>query len=82
MLLPRSHRITRELNRASKVILDVIKDLLSSFLEAMDRQAMMQKAWQDLYICANVLKELKFNKDAVLQAQLLNDVRQSLEEVN
>ena len=78
---PQSCRVTCEHNRASKVILDAIKDLLSSFLEALDRQAVMQKVWWDPYTIANVLKKLKFSKDVVLQGQLLNDVRQSLEEV-
>ena len=41
LLPPQSCRIIRELNRASKVILDAIKDSLSSFQEAVDRQAVM-----------------------------------------
>ena len=42
---------------------------------------MIQKVWLDPYTCAIVLKKLKFNKDAVLQVDLLNGMQQSLEEV-
>ena len=76
-----SRKVIRELNRASKVILDAIKDFLCSFLEVVDRQVVMQKVWLDPYTSANVLKKLKFSKDAVLQSELLNGVRQSLEEM-
>ena len=37
--------------------------------------------WLDTCTGANVLKKLKFNKDAVLQAQLLNGMSQSVEKV-
>ena len=38
---PLSDKVSCEFNRASKIILDAIRDFLSFFLEIMDRQAVM-----------------------------------------
>jgi hypothetical protein len=71
----------REVMRASKVILDILHDTLFFVFSAADRQNVMKKVMTDPFVGANIPKRMRFNRNAVVDEDILRSIRQSRSEL-
>jgi hypothetical protein len=67
-----------EVKKASKVILDTMHNSLSLFSNVAYRQNVMKKVMMDPFTGTNILKKMRFSRDAVVNEDILSFVRQFL----
>lgn len=68
----------REVKRASKVILDILHDTLFFIFSPANRYNVMKKVMTDPFVGASIPKSMRFNRNAVVDEDILSSIRQSL----